>query len=303
MAKSKLVIVLVVAAATIVVGLPIILHAQDPCEPEPCVVEFDWTIQKTADQNEVTLSVGQQLQVNYSIALVDTPCATCLPPDILIDECVDVCDTNPGSGFLGTVFARDAPLTLTYSILIGPYAECGDYTVNNTASFVTCDTQSTCSSCYTITVRVPCEGGCTLTPGYWKTHSKYGPAPYDNTWAMVDPNGEDSDFFDTGQSLYEVLWTEPKGGNAYYILAHAYIAAVLNELNDATVPAEVETAMNNAEVLLDQYDGNPESMDGLKGRNARLVRAEFIAIAGLLDDYNNGIVGPGHCTEEELAQK
>jgi hypothetical protein len=300
MAKTKSVIVLVVVAATIVLGLcPVILKAQDPCEPPPCVVEFDWTIQKTADQSEVTLSIGQQLQVNYSIALVDTPYETCLPPDILIDECVDVCDTNPGSGFLGTVFARDAPLTLTYSMLIGPYAECGDYTVNNTARFTTCDTQSTCSSCYTITVHVPCEGGCTLTPGYWKTHSKYGPAPYDNTWAMVDPNGEDSDFFDTAQSWYEVLWTEPQGGNAYYILAHAYIAAVLNELNGATVPAEVAAAMSEAESLLDEYDGNPESMDGLKGKNAKEIRQDFIDTAMTLDDYNNGVIGPGHCTEED----
>jgi hypothetical protein len=73
---------------------------------------------------------------------------------------------------------------------------------------------------------------------------------------------------------------------------------VLNELNGASVPAEVVTAMNDAEVLLDGYDGNPMSMDDLKGKTAKLVRAQFIAIAELLDDYNNGIVGPGHCTEE-----
>jgi hypothetical protein len=117
---------------------------------------------------------------------------------------------------------------------------------------------------------------------------------------MVDPDGEDSAFFDTGLSWYEVLWTEPQGGNAYYILAHAYIAAVLNELNDASVPAEIAAAMSEAEVLLDQYDGNPDSMDGLRGRGARAVRAQFIALALLLDDYNNGITGPGHCTEEDL---
>ncbi|MHC4363933.1 MAG: hypothetical protein ACYSTJ_00515 [Planctomycetota bacterium] len=299
MAKSKSVIVLVVAVGTVVAGLcPIILHATDPCAPAPCERRFTWTIEKTADQNEVTLSIGQQLQVNYSVAVDASSYVTCWPPVDRIDECIDVCDTNPGSGFLGTVYAWDAPATLTYSILIGPYAECGDYRIDNVATLTTCDTQTTCSSCWAVTVCVPCEGGCTLTPGYWKTHSKYGPAPYDNTWALVDPNGEDSEFFDTGQSWYEVLWTEPKGGNAYYILGHAYIAAVLNELNGASVPAEVVTAMNDAEVLLDGYDGNPMSMDGLKGKNAKLVRAQFIAIAELLDDYNNGIIGPGHCTEE-----
>ena len=72
--------------------------------------------------------------------------------------------------------------------------------------------------------------GCSLTPGYWKNHSQYGPAPYDATWAQV---GEDTIFFLSNQTWYEVLWTAPKKGNAYYILAHAYIAAYLNELNGA----------------------------------------------------------------------
>ena len=56
------------------------------------------------------------------------------------------------------------------------------------------------------TCSVPCDGdkGCTLTPGYWKTHSKYGPAPYDATWALY---GEDNIFFLSGLSNYEVLWT------------------------------------------------------------------------------------------------
>ena len=40
----------------------------------------------------------------------------------------------------------------------------------------------------TVDVDVPCLGGCTLTPGYWKTHSEFGPAPYDDNWANL-PNG------------------------------------------------------------------------------------------------------------------
>jgi hypothetical protein len=38
-------------------------------------------------------------------------------------------------------------------------------------------------------------------------------------------------------------------------------------------------------------------MEGLKGKEAREVRKDFIDTAELLDDYNNGITGPGHCTE------
>ena len=77
------------------------------------------------------------------------------------------------------------------------------------------------------------DGGCTLTPGYWKTHSTYGPAPYDETWALV---GEDTPFFLSGQSYYDVLWTSP-AGNAYYNLSFHYIAAELNDLNGADFSA------------------------------------------------------------------
>ena len=133
-----------------------------------------------------------------------------------------------------------------------------------------------------------CGGdGCTLTPGYWKTHSEYGPAPYDSTWAML-PAGADTPFFSSGQSYYEALWTEPKGGNAYYILAHAWIAAQLNFLNGAD-PEDAQAAFAQAMVLLSAYDDSIPKKDP--------NRAIAIGLAEILDDYNNGIIGPGHCAE------
>ena len=254
---------------------------------------YIWTIEKTADQNDVTLSLGQQLQINYTVT-VDANLPRGADPNI--DECAEVLDTHL-SVPPGTVCAEETPKTFRYSVLIGPYRECGNDQVCDTARVVAWDTWTVSSSDWNIIVRVPCDCSCTLTPGYWKTHSKYGPAPYDDTWALVDPNGEDSDFFDTGKSWYEVLWTSPKRGNAYYILAHAYIAAALNEANGASVPAEVAAAMNDAELLLDRFDGNPDSMRELTGRRGRRARARAINLAELLDDYNNGIIGPGHCTE------
>lgn len=127
--------------------------------------------------------------------------------------------------------------------------------------------------------------GCTLTPGYWKTHSIYGPAPYDATWAQI---GEDTPFFTSGQSYYEVLWTEPKGGNAYYILAHAYIAAELNFLNGAD-PTAAQAAFDAATALFGMYDDSIPKKDP--------NRAVAIGLAETLDNYNNGIIGPGHCLE------
>lgn len=131
--------------------------------------------------------------------------------------------------------------------------------------------------------------GCTLTPGYWKTHSEFGPAPYDNTWAQLT-DGANTAFFLSGKSYYEVLWTSP-AGNAYYILAHAYIAAELNVLNGTSIPAEVQTAWNAATELFEEY--TPSQVAMWKGRQG--ARQSFITLASILDDYNNGITGPGHC--------
>lgn len=335
---------------------------------------YHWTIDKSADQNQVTLAKGEQRLVNYSVtvdaAFVDTGWAVAgdiyvwnrtadpftvtgisdvISPDIVpplecsyglpyelaagwilpctyntalpdgsnrtntatalledgttlastiaidfaaatvteIDKCIDVYDDNVG--LLGTVCAGEAPKTFTYSLYVGPYDECGAYEHVNTASFVTHDTGATGSDTWTVDIDVPCGGGCTLTPGYWKTHSQYGPAPYDPTWAMI---GEDTPFFLSGQSYYDVLWTSPKG-NAYYILAHAYIAAELNQLNDASIPGDVLDAFNEAGELLNTY--TPDEVAALKGKAGNTLRSQFTSLAEILDDYNNGIIGPGHC--------
>lgn len=206
-----------------------------------------------------------------------------------IDECITVGDTYAGS--LGTMCDADAPVTLDYSRYVGPYDTCGIYTVENTASFVTDDTGTTGSDTWTITVTVPCQDGCTLTPGYWKTHSAYGPAPYDDTWAML-AGGPDAPFFGTGYTYYEMLHTPPAGGNAYVILAHAYIAAELNELNGASMPAAVLNTMDQAETMLVTYQGSADIP-----KREKADRAQATELAALLDGYNNGLTGPGHCSE------
>jgi hypothetical protein len=210
-------------------------------------------------------------------------------PTTVVDECIVVTDSYGGN--LGTVCVGDEelPKTFTYTRQVGPYATCGTDQVKNTASFVTNDTGAGGSSSWTVDVDVPCAGGCTLTPGYWKTHSTYGPASYDDTWAGI---GEDTEFFLSDKSYYEVLWTNPKG-NAYYILAHAYIAAQLNLLNGASAPDEVQDAFDLAEVLFIIY--TPDNVGAWNGNQG--MRPLFISLAKTLDDYNNGLIGPGHCSE------
>jgi hypothetical protein len=205
-------------------------------------------------------------------------------PTTVTDECIDVSDDLYGS--LGTVCANEAPKTFSYSMYIGPYEVCGEYQVINVAGFVTNDTGSTGSASWTVDVTVPCGCGCTLTVGYWKTHSSFGPAPYDDTWAMV---GENTPFYLSGKSYYQVLWTPPSGGNAYIILAHQFIAAELNILNGASTTPAVNQALSWAETFFATHQ--PSS------RLSKTERALVLSYAALLDSYNNGLIGPGHCDE------
>jgi hypothetical protein len=206
------------------------------------------------------------------------------------DKCIDVTDTYTGS--LGTVCIGDAPKTFTYSHSIGPYGTCGDYTVVNTASFTTKDTGATGSDDWTVHVKVPCLGGCTLTPGYWKTHSSYGPAPYDHTWALL-PGGADTPFFKSGQTWYRVLWTPPAGGNVYYQLSFQYIAARLNVLNGAATTPAVDSALSSAESFFATYAPG----DAAKFKPTSTNRVNALGWATTLSQYNIGFIGPGHCSE------
>jgi hypothetical protein len=216
-----------------------------------------------------------------------------------VDECVDVNDTNVG--VLGTVCAADAPHTFNYSLNFGKHPdadvqlECGENSHTNVASFVTNDTGATGQDDWTVHAQVACDQGCTLTPGYWKTHSHHGPAPEDTAWFLLgdvdgDGNSEGADetFFLSGTTYYQVLWTPPQG-NAYYILAHAYIAAKLNKLNGAASTTQVDAALAWSTSFFNTY--MPSSS------LSKSVRNQAISKAQVLDDYNNGLIGPGHCSE------
>lgn len=201
-----------------------------------------------------------------------------------IDRCVEVDDSL--AGFLGTVCASMSPFqqSFTYSLPIGPFDECLTVEIPNIARFVTGDRELTGEAEWLIVVETPCPI-CTLTQGYWKTHSEFGPAPYDDTWAEL-PMGASTPFYLSGKTYYEVLRTPPVGGNPYYQLAHQFIAAQLNLLNGATLDLDTVGAYIAAENWLST---------ALPGN--RLSRAETALVRGwaeTLDIYNNAY----HCDED-----
>lgn len=202
------------------------------------------------------------------------------------DDCITLTDTFPEGPQGQEVCGEDLPEVITYTHNISTSMS---QTITNTVSFVTNDTHTTGSASWAVQVNVP-STGCTLSFGYWKTHSKYGPAPYDTGWEAL-PGGEDATFFLSGLSYYKTLWTPPKQGNAYFILAHQYIAVVLNKLNGADT-STVDATLDHATDLFETY-----TPDQVLPKKPQDVRQDFIHTAAGLERFNGGYAAVTDCSE------
>jgi hypothetical protein len=210
-----------------------------------------------------------------------------------IDECIAVNDDK--AGYLGDVCASSAPKVFSYTVTVGPYQVCGVYDYTNTATAVTNDTGATLFDTWVIQVDVPCTG-CTLTLGYWKTHSTYGPAPKaDDGWFSIGDvdgdgtaEGPDEMFFTSGKTWLQILNTA-SAGDQYLNLARQYVAARLNLANGVTSPpASVTSAIDAATTY---FQTQPAGIT-----SGRLPKSLQTA-PGVLDQFNRGLIGPGHCSE------
>ncbi len=83
-----------------------------------------------------------------------------------------------------------------------------------------------------------------------------------------------------------ILKTPPRG-DATYILIDQLIAAKLNILNGAD-PSSVAATITAADNFLSTHPlgSNPQGSD----------RDLATSLASTLDDYNNGLLGPPHCS-------
>ncbi len=120
-------------------------------------------------------------------------------------------------------------------------------------------------------------GNCTYSHGFWKTHP--GSWPVDELTLGTIVYSQDE--------LITILQTGP-GGDATYILAHQLIAAKLNVSNGADDTEVADTIAAADQWLSDNPLGSDPSGEE---RQAGIILAET------LDDYNNGIIGPGQCDD------
>jgi hypothetical protein len=124
------------------------------------------------------------------------------------------------------------------------------------------------------------NSGCTLTQGYWKTHSKYAK---NKALKVAWPISEDSMI--CGKTWYNILHTSPKGGDAWTILAHQYIAAQLNVASGASTGTFIDSVIAQSTNMLTNNCSGIQSDD----------RQQALEYSLVLDNYNNGFTGPGHC--------
>jgi hypothetical protein len=126
---------------------------------------------------------------------------------------------------------------------------------------------------------------CTYTQGYWKTH---GPMPVGgntNTWpvsSLVLGNVAYTDL-----ELLSIFNT-PAAGNGLIALAHQLMATKLN-LANGTDPTAIAATVSAADALIGSMAVPPVG-------SASLRAAVTSSLTELLADYNEGSIGPGHCS-------
>ncbi|HSE50387.1 MAG TPA: hypothetical protein VLA96_14365 [Terriglobales bacterium] len=139
----------------------------------------------------------------------------------------------------------------------------------------------------TITVSTsPCEptGGCTYTQGYWKTH---GPIPTGNNtdvWPVASLTLGNVSYTDLE---LQAIFDKPAQGNGLVSLAHQLIAAKLNIASGAD-GTSIASTIAAADALIGNAVVPPVGTSSMSA-------ASTSALTSALDDFNNGLTGPGHC--------
>jgi hypothetical protein len=118
----------------------------------------------------------------------------------------------------------------------------------------------------------PVPKGCVRTQGYW------GNKP-DVVWPS--PYNRNATFFSSGLTWQQIMDTPPAGGNAYVILAHQYIAAVLNRAAGASAPTGLTTIISSATA----WFASGTNLDTCSGSECATQKNW----AAILDTYNNGL--------------
>ena len=139
----------------------------------------------------VNLSLGQTITIQYKI-VITRDCEEGFDPNAM-GSSAQVIDPNaPAGTFPNHLRQQHQPARVgdvhVYRDITAH--SCDDFDVTNKVDVIDSDPLNPfATDTNTLHVDVHCENGCTLTQGYWKTHSTYGPASKpDATWNLL-PGG------------------------------------------------------------------------------------------------------------------
>ena len=122
--------------------------------------------------------------------------------------------------------------------------------------------------------------GCTLTQGGYKNHF--------NSKLLNSPGFVLGTKFYSATQLNQILQNNSVRGNGLISLSHQLITAKLNIFYGASAPQSVVTAIVAADALIGALVVPPIG-------SGYLAPASTSALTKTLDNFNNGLIGPGHC--------
>lgn len=117
---------------------------------------------------------------------------------------------------------------------------------------------------------------CTYTQGYWKNHEE--------NWPVMSLFLGSVNY---SAAQLDAILGQPVAGNGLVSLAHQLIAAKLNIQNGAD-PTAAAAAIAAADALIGALVVPPVGGDSLPPSTTA-------SLTQTLDNYNNGLIGPGHC--------
>ncbi len=138
--------------------------------------------------------------------------------------------------------------------------------------------------------------GCTLTIGFWKNHAGFGPqddvlSQYLPIWLGTEGGGS-SLFVDNAAMAVDILKMKTYGepSNGFTKLYAQLLGAKLNMAAGADY-SDITGYLASADALLAMYDWNDWASF------SRTEKKDVVTLMSWFDQYNNGLIGPGHCDD------
>jgi hypothetical protein len=130
------------------------------------------------------------------------------------------------------------------------------------------------------------NNGCTLTQGGYKNN-------FNSKVTALTIGGT----FYTAAQVNSILQLNAIQGNALLSLAHQLITAKLNVAYGASTPAAVAAAIVQADTIIAAATTTATPVNKIPpvGTATLASGATISSVQTILDNYNNGITGPGHC--------